>query len=453
MILCGLYRLYYNGWISHRRLAWQMAPLPLKQVQAFTNSLWLETQRGLDMTEPRGIVLPLYDDIALLGFSLLLELRHLQVTLPVEIPHCGDLSMTFQRKMHRQDKNVRFIDVCQLAVNAVSDTRPLFCVDLAHCHDKFRRFEIKVLALVYSRFQEIMLLDADTVFFQNPMSLWKTNQYKNTGTLFFNDRISYDVSYLAKRMESDDKRQVDTNVGALHQFLSNFDVTPYRQFGIINDGHLRWSQVPTRHLGLEFSFQPSTFLLNSHVWRLRSGHQMDSSLVLWNKARQPRATAILASFVSLNGLLPPPSYGDKELYWLACELAETAYSFSDFGVGAIGWDLVTVGHQNDGVLCGDALHYYPVQLDSTKGSKQDVPPLYMNSDHILEWGRDSRHLYRTVARPAELYPGSFTERKLPQSCPFNVTTIELAPLELIALKQRQQFYNVVAEWNGWHLFA
>ncbi|GMF35668.1 unnamed protein product [Phytophthora lilii] len=320
-------------------------------------------------------------------------------------------------------------------------------MDLQHCHHKFRGFDIKVLAVVYSRFQEVMLLDADTLFFQSPMSLWDISKYKKTGTLFFNDRISYELSYLAKRTLSD-TGEVDENVGAMHRFLAGFDVTPFEGLGVVAGDEARQTRVSRQMLGLDFSFQPSTFLLNSHVWKLRSGHQMDSSLLLWNKARQPRATAILASFVSLNGVPTPPSYGDKELYWLACELAETAYAFSDVAVGAVGWDLLASGVQDDGILCGDALQHYPVQIHPAKGPGFDVAPLYMNSDNIIKWGREGRRLHRTAARPAELYPGSFTDRKLLQTCPFDVTTLELAPLEAMLLAQRQQLYDEVAGWIG-----
>jgi hypothetical protein len=429
---------------SRRRAAWTVSPLPPNQVDAFTSALWRETQR-FDASMPRGVVLPLYDDIALLGFSLLLELKRLQVDLPVEVPHCGDLSLELQTKTQQQHPRVRFYDVCDLAVTAAFEDRQLFCVDLEHCHHKFRSFDIKVLAVVYSRFQEVMLLDADTLFFMSPSTLWDTDKYRATGTLFFNDRISYELSYLAKRAPADDG-QVDVRIGALHRFLAAFDVAPYRRFGVVGS-ELR-PQRPSKLLGLDFGFQPSARLLNSHVWRLRSGHQMDSSLVLWNKVKQPRATAILASFVSLNGLPTAPSYGDKELYWLACELAETTYAFSDFAVGAVGWEVLANGQQSDGVLCGDALQHYPVQMNPAKGPGADVEPLYMNSDNILEWGRASRRLFRTAARPAELYPGSFTERKLLQTCPFDVTTLELAPLEAMLLTQRLQLYDQVARWVG-----
>ncbi|KAG2510914.1 hypothetical protein BBO99_00008582 [Phytophthora kernoviae] len=334
--------------------------------------------------------------------------------LPVEVPYCGDLRLERWTKLSQQDPLVRFYDVCELATDAAvesSDDRKLFCVDLGHCHDKFRGFDIKVLAVVYSRFQEVMLLDADTLFFQSPMALWETDKYKSTGTLFFHDRICLEYSFLAARSPFVGG-QDGMAIGALHRFLADFNVKPYHQLDVVGrrDPSLQYSE---QLLGLDLDFQPSSFLINSHAWKLHTGHQMDSSLVLWNKARQPRATAILASFISLNGLPTVPSYGDKELFWIACELAETAYAFSDFAVGAIGPDLVTSGSNNDGVLCGDALQHFPEQIDAAKGSEADAEPL-----------------------AAELYPGSFTERKLPLSCPFDVTTTELAPAEATLLTQR-----------------
>ncbi|RLN61722.1 hypothetical protein BBJ28_00006194 [Nothophytophthora sp. Chile5] len=450
----------WRRFLAHRqRSNWSVRPLPPEHAELFAERLWLETQRFGDAA--RGVVLPLFDEIALLGFSLILELRRLQVSLPIEVPHCGDLGLALQARMSAQDPLVRFYDVCELAASATMDgsageepPRKLFCVDLAHCHAKFRGFDIKVLAVVYSRFQELMLLDADTLFFQSPMTLWDTDKYRNTGTLFFNDRISYESSYLAARLSPEEH----PNVGALHSFLATFDVAPYRRLSVVEGGEPR-AEVPNNLAGMEFGFKPSAFLLRSHVWKLRSGHQMDSSLVLWSKTRQPRATAILASFVSLNGQPTAPSYGDKELYWLACELAETAYAFSDFAVSAVGWELLVSGDNSNGVLCGDALQHFPVQPNAAKGPGADVEPLYMNSDNILEWGRATRRLYRTAARPADLYPGSFTERKLLQTCPFDVTTMALGPFETLLLTQRRQFFDEVAGWgeqdqtSWWHPFA
>jgi hypothetical protein len=182
--------------------------------------------------------------------------------------------------------------------------------------------------------------------------------------------------------------------------------------------------------------------MTSHVWNRRSGHQADSSLILWNKKRQPRATAILGSFVANGGAGRPPSYGDKELYFTACELAETAYSFSDFGTGAIGLDARQLDTPGRSVLCGDALHYVPDAF----GLNGDAPPLYINSDHITDW-KPNDQLYRTKARPASLYPGNFEDRGLTHECPFDVILDRITDAELGLFARRQIFHAIAKNWT------
>lgn len=289
----------------------------------------------------RGIVLPLYDEIAATGISLVLELRAMDVDLPIEVPHCGDLQPQYQELLAQRDQLVRIYDVCALALqDRDEEDDPRFCATLAQCHERFRGFDVKVLAVVFSRFQELMLMDADTLFFQSPMRLWTTDKYTTTGTLFFHDRICSDKYFLA-----------DIHPGSYpfisrHQFfLSKFDLTDFESLANIprsNKASGPAERVRDDPETIVFPFEPSDFLVTSHSSNRRTGHEMDSSLLLWNKQRQPRATAILASFVSLNGPGRPPGFGDKELYFSACELAETAYAFTDFGVGSIGFDQRTV---------------------------------------------------------------------------------------------------------------
>lgn len=407
--------------------------LSAEDAARLAESLW---RTASDCPTPRGIVLPLFDDIALLGVSLILELRDMGVTLPIEVPHCGDLDPSLYEQLVQQDRHVRVYDVCVQAAATVdtSTGRPLFCSSLADCHVRFRSFDIKLLALVLSRFQQVMLLDADTLFFQNPMELWGTPKYMATGTLFFHDRMSYDRHYLAQRTVPGRER-----VAAIHQFLTSFDVSPFTTLASI----ARPPSALTRLAPFNFSFEPSEFLMKSHAWTLRAGHQMDSSLVLWHKPRQPRATAILASFIARDSrpTPPPPSYGDKELYFLACELAETAYAFSEHGVGTIGVERLHDLGDGSSVLCGDALHYFPEP--TTPGLEPQ--PLYSNSDHITAW-KENDNVYRTQARPAWLYPGSVTARGLDQTCPFNVTLVPLMQVELALLTRRQQLVKTAENW-------
>ncbi|DAZ92875.1 TPA: hypothetical protein N0F65_011578 [Lagenidium giganteum] len=376
----------------------------------------------------RGIVLPLFDKIATLGASFIQELRALHVDLPVEVPHCGDLSEGIRQRLVAEDKLVYPHDVCAMAVDMkdpLDASRNWFCDDLAHCQKRFRSFEIKVLAVTLSRFQEVMLLDADALFFHSPMQIWDSRQYRETGTLFFHDRISFETEFLAGKRGSDD------TIRAMHEFLSNFDVKPFSKYPVIPRPRA------TTKSKIKLPFEPSEFLLKSHSWATVTGHQMDSSFLLWNKLRQPRATAILAHFISLRGSYPP-SYGDKEFFFQACELAETKYGFSDFAVGTYGTDV----RSNGTVLCGDALHYFP---ESTGNITMGIP-LYINSDNILR-DLSKEVLQRTLSRSAALYPGNHNDRGLMHVCAFDVNVTNLTHLELDAFTRRQRLFKSVEEWT------
>jgi hypothetical protein len=417
----------------------------LPHADLFAESLYREATR--ETSEPRGVVLPLYDDIALLGFSLILELRALGVTMPIEVPHCGDLRAELAVQLARRDENVRVYDACALAAgarDAFSPLRPLFCDGLVDCHARFRGFDIKVLAVVYSQFEQVMLLDADTLFFENPTQLWDADKFRETGTLFFLDRMTSDGKHLAEPTDGDKPASLRSGVGALHAFLAHFDVSPYqhlqtlRRNGSVDEHDPAVGSLPA---GLVFPVELSREVRSAHAWRLRTGHFLDSSVVLWDKARQPRATAILASFVSLNGARRPPSYGDKELFFQACELAEAAYAVSDFGVGTVGG----VWHSRaDGIICGDSLHFYPGNKWGTEPAA--ATPLYINSDSILRWDLRNTELFRTVGRLAEVYPGNYKDRGFPHSCPFDVGVVPLEKQHVERFRQRQEAYGRVVEW-------
>ncbi|KAL4168326.1 hypothetical protein KRP22_011728 [Phytophthora ramorum] len=301
-------------------------------------------------SEKRGVVLPLFDDLVPLGLSLLLELRSLGVTLPVEIPHCGDLDQKLVKtieKKSRQLGQVSVYDACELAAREKSlldSSKPIFCKDLDECHRKFRTFDIK-----------------------NPMPLWETNKFEKTGTLFFNDRISQTNFSLGYRPAS------RPDVTDLRHYLSKADVSVFRELPTISRANA------TAASDVLLPFEPSDILLNSHTWNGRSGHQLDSSLLLWSKKRQPRATTVLASFVSLNDVGRPPSYGDKELFFVACELAETQYAFSDFAVGAAGSDFKDHGEEKS-VLCGQAAQYFPVKAQGESSTSIALSELGFHHD-------------------------------------------------------------------------
>lgn len=423
-------------WLRLGRVGWTA------DASSWTHEDQLQFARGLAAASTayvrpnsRGVILPLYDDIASLGLSLLLELHELGMVLPVEIPHCGDLGEDFQRQIYRNwgNANVRVYDVCSLAmVLKDSNGRQLFCSNDEHCRDAFRGFDIKILAVVLSEFEQLMLLDADTLFLMNPGELFATNKFQATGTLFFPDRVCSETKYLGERVPSVDGNGTTTR---LRQFLSTFDVSPFRSLGII--GHSEGKSSSRSH-------EPSAFLRETHAWKLRSGHQMDSSCMLWDKPRQQRATAILASFIALHGKPRPPSYGDKELFFIACELADTQYAFSDLGVGVVGWRRPQSGDAS--VLCGDSLHFWP-ELEPREAT-ESAKPLYVNGDHMLSWDPEDKTLLRSLARKAGTYPGSFESRGLPTTCPFDIEVVHLTSIEEAQFTRRRELHDTVVEWGG-----
>lgn len=375
----------------------------------------------------QGIVLPLFDDIALLGASLIKELRDMNVDLPVEVPHCGDLSAEHQTLLTQLDDETHVYDVCELAAQASHAGRQVFCIDLEHCHELFRSFNIKILGVAYSTFHEVMLLDADTMFFTNPMALWNTTKYNESGIVLFPDRIVRRDMYLAER------NWLGKGPSGLHHYLSTFAIEPFRELET-------WERPLAALMADDFTpplkVNPSQFLLTSHSWNLRAGHQTDSSVVLWNKRMQPRATALLASFVALNGKARPPSFGDKELFFVAAELAETRYTFSDYGVGAVGHEVSDRMTR----LCGDALHFFPEFNPNVSNPENHGVPFYINSDNILNWDPDERLIVRTISRAASAYPGSEYDRHLRFQCAFDIQISKFTLDEAKRFTRRQRIH-------------
>ncbi|KAF1788231.1 Nucleotide-diphospho-sugar transferase [Phytophthora cactorum] len=364
-------------------------------------------------TEKRGIVLPMFDGIATLGLSLIMELRALSVDLPIEVPHCGDFKESLQRAvLEKEDMGViRFYDVCELASQTASTldpSRKVFCQSLRNCHRSYRSFDVKLLAMTFSQFEEIMLLDADTLFFESPMSLWDTEKYRNTGTLFFHDRLSQDNMFLGNRIRG------NNDVSELNRYISRFDVSPFAPLGNIE--------------------RP----------KATSENKISVELNNYSPKAATACYGMLAAFAALNGIGRPPSYGDKELFFIAVELAETQYAFSDFGVGGVGWDFRDNG-PGKSIVCGHASHYYPVK-PANASAVANTSVLYLNSDAIMEYNPKKKPVYYSQARLYELYAGSFVERNLPQECPFDVTGVRFSSAQEDRMLLRQRFHEIAVAW-------
>ncbi|CAI5727018.1 unnamed protein product [Hyaloperonospora brassicae] len=228
------------------------------------------------------------------------------------------------------------------------------------------------------------------------------------------DRISNEKSFMPERVPG------KPNVSVEQDYFSRSDIKPFRSLSTIE----RPKATSKNPSSLPLNFEPSEFLLSSHSFNLRAGHQVDSSLVLWNKKRQARATAILASFIALNNFAAPPSSGDKEYFFFASELAETQYAFSDHAVSAVGTER-TDGGAKKSILCGDMAQVLPIHYDGVPDD--DVPLFYLHSDDILLYTPEVEPVYHIKARPWKLYPGPFGKRK--QVCFSDITIGKLSEEE------------------------
>lgn len=54
---------------------------------------------------------------------------------------------------------------------------------------KLAGWAIKAFAILFSSFREVIFIDADSAFFQNPAVLFDDPEYRKNGALFFKDRL------------------------------------------------------------------------------------------------------------------------------------------------------------------------------------------------------------------------------------------------------------------------
>ncbi len=123
----------------------------------------------------RGIVLSAGDDQALFLLTSIPALRRLGCSLPIEIMYLGDddLSEDFRADLELLP-GVITRDLSQM-VNDEGWT--------------LAGWAGKPFAILLSSFREAIFIDADSLFFRNPEDLFEDPSYKETGALFFKDRL------------------------------------------------------------------------------------------------------------------------------------------------------------------------------------------------------------------------------------------------------------------------
>ena len=210
----------------------------------------------------------------------------------------------------------------------------------------YLHFSAKPLALLTTNLTEVMILDSDALIFVSPDELFNYSGYQRTGTFFLYDKFLDYFPY----------KGYDQNW--MHNFISSFDRKLYENVPISTPGVVAVRGYPKSHESplLSQYFVESSFHASSKV---KTQHLAESSLLLFNKEKQHRAIAILRALTTVHHeQVYRQIYGDKESYWMACELAGSDYTFSPYGPSH--WAaLTTNGTCPDVVIDPTFLHYMP----------------------------------------------------------------------------------------------
>ena len=244
----------------------------------------------------RGIVICTGQIMFPLAVHAIRTIRFLDCALPIEVFYMGEQDLN--------RKSVAYLD-------RLDGVRT---VDLARIFDldqlKLETWDIKPFAMLASSFREIILMDADTVFVQNPTVMLDYPEYAATGALFFIDRT----------------------------------------FGVQRASKTDWIN----------SFLPpplSEKLKASEFYKNKSHYRQEAGVVVIDRERHQLgmlATCRL-NYGTDRDRIRKFTHGEKETYWIGFEMVEEPYEFVDDHAGHIGGERLPEGQR--GHFNGKLAHF------------------------------------------------------------------------------------------------
>ncbi|ORX81615.1 hypothetical protein BCR32DRAFT_184039, partial [Anaeromyces robustus] len=129
----------------------------------------------INSSHGKGLVICTGDKHFKYARSTIDSLRNvLHCDLPIEIIYNGEYDLSYTNR------------------DIISEFNDVYLTDISDYFDKkivnISGWAIKPYALLASRFEEIILIDADVVYLRDPKELFEDEGYIKTGTLFFRDR-------------------------------------------------------------------------------------------------------------------------------------------------------------------------------------------------------------------------------------------------------------------------
>ncbi|CCE78563.1 Piso0_001189 [Millerozyma farinosa CBS 7064] len=265
--------------------------------ETYLNMFWIQMKRRYT---GKGIVISVHEFHTNDVVKLIRVLRYLENDLPIEIVHKGDISKGSKDRIVREAK--RDIEHEGKRLKALP---ALSFVDASRAlrHDwssKILRFANKWIAVLFSSFDDVIIMDTDVVPLIKPSLFFDNELFKKYGALFFKDR-------------------------ALSETLWKPQVSFYRS--------LLPSMAENHLFSIPMTTERST---NNTFFNLQKRHRMESGLVTIKKSTH--LSGLLMSFhLHLWKTTSEPLHGDKELFWLGQSIAgNEQYAFSMYEAAAIG---------------------------------------------------------------------------------------------------------------------
>lgn len=166
----------------------------------------------------------------------------------------------------------------------------------------FAGYNNKLLALMFNTFEEAMLVDADAVPLETPLSMFDSPEYLNTGAYFFRDRLLRD---------SNDWIETNYFSKLMPHHHSTFDMG----------------------LGIRPVSEHTMDIPYMRGWR----HTQEAGIVLFHRKKHFAANFILLPLALWGEPIKLSIWGDKEMYWLAMAMAgDENFLFSKYDAASVG---------------------------------------------------------------------------------------------------------------------
>jgi len=291
--------------------------------------------------------------------------------LPISIAHCSELSRATTDELHRLHREAVIKEFGQNATAlsmALLETVDICGPDASVQQKKrLRGWFCKTMALAQAPFRQVMLIDTDVVWLNNPDLLFDAPCYVSTGALFFRDRLLFEAQKKGGKQQLH-QREDGLRYGEVLSYIEHHsrDFTPI----VFNTNTSTQTALKLLHNlggGANYFWRPAA--VDPTAPKLR--HVQESSVVLLNRANHPRTLGVLRRLLPTFSL----GYGDKEIYWIAATIASEPYAFEPYLAGIYG-------------DCGEVFHFDPRPVATTvAGTKQQQPqpaPFFINGQFIAE---------------------------------------------------------------------